>query len=331
MRCGYSTFLRGEPGAAAQLREEVLMAEQAGLDGVFFPEHHGPATGGGAVPMPLSLAGFVLGMTSEMRAGPMPMLLPLHDPLRVAEEAALLHFASDERLLLGIGAGYHEEDFAQVGIDPKSAFRRLRDGLAVIDSAWAAEPWPVDGEHHRFLARQPLVQRPEQPPPILLATGGPVGFRRAARGGHGIILDSRRTFAELEEVIARYRATCAEEGVEPGTVAVGRRVWFGDAAEVDEYIETHNAGLRFYLAGVDANPSAWLDSARDEEITRESALSRVFAGEPEDVAEQMLAWAEKAGVDYFIIRLNTTEKQIDPARIAEQLRRAAAFSARLAA
>src|SRR5687768_7858098 len=109
MRIGYGTYLRD----GGDLREEAQLAEASGLDGIFFSEHHGVAH---YPPSPLALAHFALGATTTLRAGPMPLLLPLHHPVRIAEETALIDHVSGGRLIVGLAIGYLEDDFEQVGV-----------------------------------------------------------------------------------------------------------------------------------------------------------------------------------------------------------------------
>jgi alkanesulfonate monooxygenase SsuD/methylene tetrahydromethanopterin reductase-like flavin-dependent oxidoreductase (luciferase family) len=327
MKCGYGTYLKDTASGPGDIRDEVILAEEVGFDGVYFPEHHGAE---GRVPSPLALSAHALGWTTELRAGPLPLLLPLHDPLRIAEEASQINFVSGGRLVVSIGSGYHHQDFDQVGIDLRTRGTRMGEGLQVLASAWSDEPWPVDGEYHRLLRIEPLrFRHPAGPPEIWIASGAEAGFRRAARHGHGIVLDAQRPPSEVEALVRSYRDLCAEAGNEPGTVAVIRRVAFGGAADTDAYVRQYEATLAHYVAYVGDNPSPWLRDLRARGVTRDTVLERIFAGAPEAVAERLLAWTEQAGIDYLVLKFEWL--QIDHDRAMEQLRRSRAFCERVAA
>src|ERR1700732_1521378 len=124
VRYGYGTYLLSDATTPRELREEIVQVECAGFDAIFFSEHHGVA---GYAPDPLALAVFALGQTTTLRAGPMPLLLPLRQPVHVAETAALAHFISDGRLILGVGAGYLAQDFAPVGLSSAERGQRMEE------------------------------------------------------------------------------------------------------------------------------------------------------------------------------------------------------------
>src|SRR3954447_16356333 len=83
MQLTYGTYV-ADPDV---LRDEVAAAEASGFEAVYFSEHHGLP---GYIANPLAAATFVLGCSASLRSGPMPLLLPLHDPVRIAEQAALV-------------------------------------------------------------------------------------------------------------------------------------------------------------------------------------------------------------------------------------------------
>jgi len=110
---------------------------------VFFSEHHGVP---GYIANPLAAATFVLGCSGTLRSGPMPLLLPLHDPVRIVEQAALVDAISGGRLIMGLGAGYLPRDFEQCGVPLDDRGHRLGRGSghpqAAVAGRWVALPRP---------------------------------------------------------------------------------------------------------------------------------------------------------------------------------------------
>lgn len=94
----------------AECLDEVALADRLDLDAVWLSEHH--LTDDGMTPAPLVLAAAIAARTSRLRIGTSVLVLPLHHPLRVAEEAAVVDLLSGGRLVLGVGQGYAEREFA---------------------------------------------------------------------------------------------------------------------------------------------------------------------------------------------------------------------------
>src|SRR4051812_41579785 len=108
MQLTYGTYV-ADPDV---LRDEVAAAEAAGFEAVYFSEHHGLP---GYIANPLAAATFVLGCSASLRSGPMPLLLPLHDPVRIAEQAALVDAISGGRRGVGGGGGFLPSGIGQRG------------------------------------------------------------------------------------------------------------------------------------------------------------------------------------------------------------------------
>jgi len=326
-RLGYGTYVGPGPGEGLELREEIQMTEAAGFDAIFFSEHHGTER---YPPSPLALASYALGATTTLRSGPMPLLLPLHDPVRVAEESALLDFVSGGRLVLGLAAGYLPRDFEQIGIALEERGPRLDEGLDLVHRVWEGTPQQFEGRFSTFQSTGPLIFPPEGGRlPILIASSAVPGLRRAARWGAGIMIDSLRATADVAKVAARYRELCADAGRRPATVGAIRRIWLGDETETERFISAFGEELERYLLQVGPGRGPVAKALHDTGVTREAILDRVFVGQPEEVAENVGAWAEAAGVDYVMLKVQWGQRVFE--QIQQQLQRAAVICERLAA
>lgn len=120
----------------AEALEEVAEADRLGFDTVWMSEHH--FSGDGFLPSPLVMAAAIAARTRRIRIGTSIMVLPLHHPLRVAEDAAVVDLISGGRLILGVAAGYTEAEFAGFGIDRKQRASRLEEGVDIIRQAHTA-------------------------------------------------------------------------------------------------------------------------------------------------------------------------------------------------
>ena len=144
LRLGFLSHLHGAAEPRTLYRDYVelfVAAEQLGFDSCWVAQHHFDASAGG-LPSPFPFLAAVAERTSRIRLGTAVVTLPLEDPIRVAEDAAVLDALSGGRVELGVGSGADPATFAAFG---KNAERRREDnsaGVAVLASALAGEPVP---------------------------------------------------------------------------------------------------------------------------------------------------------------------------------------------
>ena len=149
----------------AQILDEVQLLEELGFDSAWFGEHHYAGYSFGA---PAVIATAAAARTSRLRLGTGVSLIPLHHPLLLAEEYAMLDVLSSGRLEYGIGRGFLNYAYQLMGVDRAQSFERFREGTNIIIKAWTArEPfsfagkfWPLDD--YRLLFPTP-VQKPHPP------------------------------------------------------------------------------------------------------------------------------------------------------------------------
>jgi alkanesulfonate monooxygenase SsuD/methylene tetrahydromethanopterin reductase-like flavin-dependent oxidoreductase (luciferase family) len=136
------------------------------------------------------------------------VLLPLFQPLDVAEQVATLDVITGGRMILGVGLGYRDEENAAFGIDPRTRVGRLTEGVEVIERLWMGEPVTYEGRHFQLrdvrLSLRP-VQRPR--PRIWLAANTDAGVKRAARLGDAWLMNPHSTLASLERQLALFHDT----------------------------------------------------------------------------------------------------------------------------
>ena len=191
---------------SARYRAFVDMAEYADANGasmITLEEHHGAENGWS--PSPLAMAALVFGRTKNLGVTISALLLPLHDPLRVAEDIAVLDLASGGRLTTILGIGYRPEEYAAHGKDWKTRGALMDECIDVLLKAWTGEPFEYRGTSVRVTPR-PLTQ----PHPLVLLGGtSKVAVRRAARLGLPMFLA-----ANLPELEAYYYEQCKEHGTQ---------------------------------------------------------------------------------------------------------------------
>jgi alkanesulfonate monooxygenase SsuD/methylene tetrahydromethanopterin reductase-like flavin-dependent oxidoreductase (luciferase family) len=201
-----------EPAQAQPLYRAALemgeWADRRGFDMLVLSEHHGSADG--YLPSPLVMAGAMAACTRRIALWISALVVPLHDPVRLAEDIAVVDQLSGGRLSIITGLGYRPVEHALFGRDWHRRGRRLDECLQTMLDVWAGKPVDVDGEPVAITPRP--VQQPH--PNVLIGGSGPAAARRAARFGLGFF----PAIAD-DELAELYRAECERLGHKPGLVA----------------------------------------------------------------------------------------------------------------
>jgi alkanesulfonate monooxygenase SsuD/methylene tetrahydromethanopterin reductase-like flavin-dependent oxidoreductase (luciferase family) len=179
--------------------EMAVWAEQHGAVAVSISEHHGSSDG--YLPSALPMAAALAARTSTIAIGINALVAPFHDPLRLAEDIAVVDLLSKGRLSITLGAGYVPEEFAMFGVPLRDRVARVTETVETLRAAWTGEPFAYRGRTARVLPT------PHQPggPKIVLGGSSEGAARRAARIGDGFIPSQ----PELYEV---YRDECKALG-----------------------------------------------------------------------------------------------------------------------
>jgi alkanesulfonate monooxygenase len=120
---------------------------------------------------PLTLLAALAGVTRTIKLGTMVLVLPLRNPVYFAKEWATLDLLSDGRSILGIGVGWHEDEFALMGVPHRERGRRMEECIEVVRALWAGDDVTYEGEYYRF-AHLTIDPKPAQKPHPPIWIGG---------------------------------------------------------------------------------------------------------------------------------------------------------------
>ncbi len=209
--------------------EQAALADQIGLDQVWFTEHH--FCDDGYLPAFQPLAGAIAARTSRLRISTDIALLPLYHPIRLAEELAVLDQISNGRMEFGIGMGYVPAEFKAFGVPLKNRVSMTEEGIDILRLAWADGPFSYSGKRYQ-LDNIDVHPKPVQPggPPLWIAAMSTAGAERAARFGTHLLPQGRRS-----EVLDPWRAAVSATGADPDARRVGliRSIYVTDDVERD--------------------------------------------------------------------------------------------------
>ena len=166
-------------------------ADEQGFDCIQISEHHGCEDG--YLPSPIVLASAMAARTKRIRLRMALIILPFHDPIRVAEDLAVLDIISKGRLEVVVGAGYVPEEFAMFGVELKDRGVLMESKINALKQAWTGEPFTYEGRPTQVTPRP--VQRPH--PPLWMGGSSKPAARRAARMVDYFYTENRALFEEF--------------------------------------------------------------------------------------------------------------------------------------
>jgi alkanesulfonate monooxygenase SsuD/methylene tetrahydromethanopterin reductase-like flavin-dependent oxidoreductase (luciferase family) len=155
--------------------DQFRWADEHGFDFGVVSEHHG--FDDGWIPAPITVAAAIVGATRRLPILLSAVLLPLHDPIRIAEQLVVLDHLSRGRVWTVLGAGYRPEEFAMAGEDVKRRGKTLEAKIRVLQQAFTGEPFTYEGREVQVTPK-PFT---DPHPPILVGGGVEAAARRAAR------------------------------------------------------------------------------------------------------------------------------------------------------
>jgi alkanesulfonate monooxygenase SsuD/methylene tetrahydromethanopterin reductase-like flavin-dependent oxidoreductase (luciferase family) len=287
-------------------------AEALGFHSSFLVEHH--FTGWNQVSATLTLLTCLAMRTTTLRLGTAVMVLPWHNPVLLAEQAATLDLISQGRLDFGIGKGYRHSEFKGFGIPPEQAEGRFEEAIEVILRSWTSRRrFSHRGRYWQFediVVEPPTAQLPH--PPVWVAAASPLSIRRAAARGFNLILDQYAAPDAIGERIALYRSEWEAQGhsFDSMQVTVARQLYIAkDAADKEaalarqaEYTQRTVAVSRAPDGKGGSHVLAYADTAGATE-------ANALYGTPDDIC-RTLEILDKVGTKYVLLTISGGKEQL---------------------
>ncbi len=299
---------------------QAQLADELGFDVAWLAElHFNPRFS--IMPAPLLLASAIARVTQRIKIGTAVNLLPLHNPIRLAEEAATLDILSHGRAIFGIGRGAIASHFEGYGVPLSESRQRFEETLEIILQAWTTEEFSYQGQYYQYQEVRVAPKPYQQPyPPIYVAANSPDTFDIVGLMGHNLlvaplIISNERAQAGLEV----YRQHLAEGGHDPASVKVTvtipvyvgedrKKAKAGPAASINNYL----ASLRDMYQSPAAERAMSVYPRARQARERLSALSyehiyNEFAaiGDPDQCVAKLKTFQQMFGPQEFMCWFNT--------------------------
>jgi probable F420-dependent oxidoreductase len=293
---------------ARELIESAPLVEEMGFDSLHCIEHHFQPDGHN--PSPLMTLAAAAAVTERIRLVTNILLVSLYNPVKLAEDVAVLDNLSGGRFTFGVAPGYVTDEFAGLMVPYEERFKRFEEALDIMQAAWTQETFSYDGKFFQIpetrLSPKP-VQEPH--PPIWYGVSGPRLLRRAAKRHCILSASPRHTESELKEHFAAYEAHAQEFGYEPPERPVMRGAFIAETREKAEEIAgpaiTHLFrelyGKRS-AAGERALKSDTGELIEDADtVSFETFKGRYIVGTPDDAIEVVTRLRDEIGTTELVL------------------------------
>ena len=216
--------------------ERFSIMDQAGYDAVWLAEHHFSSFS--VCPSVHMMGVMAACRTKRLRIGTAVSLAPFYNPLRLAEEVALLDVLSGGRVNWGAGRGFDRSEFAAFGIQGEESAPRFHETVDIVLQAWTNQRLTYQGKFYQYDDVEVLPKPLQAPhPPVWMAASSTPAIDWAAGQGHSILMDPHSSRADLVEKRRHYAAKL----VEAGHSDAGRTIPMARLVAVDETQEKARA------------------------------------------------------------------------------------------
>lgn len=282
--------------------EQARAAVNADYDAIWFGQHY--ISEGNNHFQPLPLLSRVAGFAGDVDLGTSIYLLPLHNPVYVAEAFTTADAMFDGNLIFGVALGYKPEEFDSFGIGKSDRLGRFVESVQLLRKLWTEDDVTYAGEH--FEVNDITIDpKPNDGEGVPMWFGGNAdrSVRRAAKLGDGWIISARTTLEDARAMASIYEEALAEADRPSDGIGLNREVFVADTT--DEAVEKIKPMMKDRAA-------KWLDrGAQDtaeqiddlDEQIYEMLEERVI-GSPEECIDRLARWEEDVGIDHLIAMYN---------------------------
>jgi len=231
----YENNTRSANTFVSNITDEALYAERLGMHSAWIGEHHFNSLG--VLSCPDLVLSYIAARTSRIRLAPAVTVLPLHHPIRVAEQWATLDLLSNGRVDFAAGRGYDRREYEPFHVDFNDNQGIFEEGMELVRKLWMAEGderMSHEGKYYQFKDVRITPKPVQKPLPSYVASFSKPSIELAARLDCGLIVApfaAAMSFGGLKQVADLYNETCAKYGKKPGRLMCSYFTHFADTPE----------------------------------------------------------------------------------------------------
>lgn len=281
---------------------QAQLADELGFDTVWLAEvHFNPRFS--VLPAPLLLGSAIAQTTKRLKIATAVNLMPLHHPVRLAEEFATLDVISHGRAVLGTGRGAMLRQYAGYGIDVDEGRERFLEGLDLVLKAWTSDELNHDGKYYQVSGVRVVPKPYQQPhPPVYIASNSEDTFPMVGELGQNILIAPIVVSLEgAESGLKEYRSQLKQHGHDPRTRKVNVNVLVhATMNEGGSSTQRFETSVRNYLSILEGNRSRVI-TGRVRNRSYEHVSTELSAiGSPERIIDKLESIKELLGADEFM-------------------------------
>jgi len=290
--------------------ELAQLADDLGVDCYWLAElHFRPHT---PLSAPLVLGSTIAARTKRMKVGIGVQLLPLANPLRLAEECAMLDHVTEGRLIYGIGRSSFVDGYQGYGVDYEESRPMFFEALEVLRRAWGDEPFSFEGQYFNFHNVNVIPKPYQRPhPPIRIACESRASFPMMGKFGFPILMRHQMELSELAELLGAYEDERHKAGFEgPNNVTLQMNCYLAETAEQArsdvEYSALRDRRVaRQFQGGREGDAEAAVRLSRlRETLSFEDVAKRALYTTPEEAVDRLQEYREAIGITGVSLNMN---------------------------
>ena len=281
--------------------EQVAACRDAGFDLITLGQHYLAAPY--QMPTSLPFLGRMTAVSGDMQVAASVILVPLHNPVEMAESVATLDALCDGRFIFGVGLGYRDEEYAAFGVRRQERVDRFLEALEVMRLLWTQDEVEFQGRFYQVPKTQPVTRPVQKPhPPIWVAANHDTAIQRAARLGYCWLINPHATMSMVREQLVGYKQALGT-GVGSQDLPLMREL------SIHQDREQALSLSQPYLEGKYQAYASW---GQDKALPGEEsfrvpfddlARDRFLIGDPEDVVSEIRRYEADLGITHMIFRL----------------------------
>lgn len=278
--------------------ERARIMDQNGYDAIWIAEHHFSTYS--VCPSVHMMGLHFAAQTKNLRIGTGVSLAAFYDPLRLAEEVALLDVLSGGRVNWGAGSGFDPTEFRAFGIDRENRYPRFRENVDIVLQAWQSDKLTYNGEFHQYHEIEVLPKPIQNPMPVWMAASSPEAIKWAAEKGFSIMMDPHSSMADITTKRDLYDSTLEASGhpVEGRDIPVARLLAI--APDDEQARRVAESGARWTTGSYAKKPLTLQDENDEVDPVQHYVDDVILWGCPERVADLLIQYEDENKLNYLL-------------------------------